>query len=271
MLYYYYSIHIHLPPPVHSQVFLLQSSLYQVFLTKLHNKQKPIMMDDEIDNHSSSFANMIHFHSDSTDRRCRSNSIDLPRPFSEQMMQASIRRSAPLFPRTHSMLRRNHDVSLGKSSSHEKLQPRPRSQTPSRRRNGAASSIVQRSSSKFIKSTLLDLEHMCDNTECTQDSMLFALKILKEHVVDSYYRVILRKHRGVETLQQVALTFSSFSQVVTLCKSILETLQQDSDGVDKSCSMMNGMVVDFHSDSPKTVVSDIPEDGAAPVLSAVDS
>lgn len=185
------------------------------------------------------------------------------------------------FPRTSSMPKNSKSARRGSSGSRSNSssslgRSQQRSRTPSSRRAqrkgsmGAATSIVQRSGSKHIKATLLDLVLWC-SAEKKEDpgpvpQLMIALELLREHAVDSYYQVILRKHHGVETLKMVSAAFPS-EEVAQLVDSTLKMLETD-DGTEVSAASssstttglaasmkrpVDGMVIDVSDLSPTTV------------------
>jgi hypothetical protein len=73
-------------------------------------------------------------------------------------------------------------------------------------------------------------DDMLSESPETIATVLSSLQILQQHVIDSYYQVIIRKYNGVETLQTVLNVFSLSDQtIVALCKSILNYLESSKD------------------------------------------
>jgi hypothetical protein len=105
----------------------------------------------------------------------------------------------------------------------------------------ATARIFQRSGSKHIKTTLLDMSRWCTvekDAPQTESSLVTALGMVQQHAVDSYYQVILKKYQGVETLRLVASTFPLI-EVVELVESILKLLLENEDDAGKADSSIS--------------------------------
>ncbi|KAG7343100.1 hypothetical protein IV203_021045 [Nitzschia inconspicua] len=191
--------------------------------------------------------------------------------------------SIPSFPRTNSIpnnmkssRRGSGDGFLSGSSSSSPPGRLRRSHTPTSHRAhrtcnvSSAASIVQRSGSKRIKTTLLDIACWCSiehkDAEETLTRLMVALELLKEHAVDSYYQVILRKYQGIETLRLASTTFPT-PEVLGLVNITLKLLETD-DATEVSTTPSNsggfvaeapvdGMVIDLSALSPTSVTDDM--------------
>jgi hypothetical protein len=121
-------------------------------------------------------------------------------------------------------------------------------------------SIVQRSGSKQVRAILSEISDLCSKdlesttttTTTTTTTIYTSLQILQQHVVDSYYQVIVRKYDGIQTLQKVMNVYSTNEQMVTLCKNVLKLLEQQHDTSEKKMRNDNTMILVA---SPKTVVT----------------
>jgi hypothetical protein len=126
--------------------------------------------------------------------------------------------------------------------------------SPSNARRTVA--IVQRSGSKQVRAILSEISDLCSKdlestTTTTTTTVYTSLQILQQHVVDSYYQVIVRKYDGIQTLQKVMNVYSTNEQMVTLCKDVLKLLEQQHDTSEKKMRNDNTILVA----SPKTVVT----------------
>jgi hypothetical protein len=203
--------------------------------------------------------------------------------------------SASSFPRNNSIPGTMKSYRGGESVSSigcagAPLRQKRRSRTPVSRRIrsgsiGATTSIVQRSGSKHVKATLLDIARWCSLEKDAPETMsllMVALELLREHAVDSYYQVILRKYQGVEMLRLASTTFPSV-EVTELVEETLKLLETDDvtevSTTSSSSSVMamkapvDGMVIDVCAPSPTTVTASslaeqksLPEENIAPSL-----
>jgi hypothetical protein len=109
-----------------------------------------------------------------------------------------------------------------------------------RRRNSiGAERIAQRSSSKKVKTTLAMLHEMCQAVEHQQESGGSSsscnitilpphdeLQLLEQLATDAYYRVIMTKYQGIDTLTKAMDTFEQHSEIQESCRQILSLLNE---------------------------------------------
>mmetsp|Transcript_29407 Transcript_29407/g.48896 ORF Transcript_29407/g.48896 Transcript_29407/m.48896 type:complete len:252 (+) Transcript_29407:108-863(+) len=199
----------------------------------------------------------------------RRSSLSFPRPSSDQTLAST--RIRPLYPRSRSIplssprfnrsygCNSNTRSSVGDNSSGKN---QPLSYNLSSRRTMSiigSATIVQRSGSKQIKAMLSEILRLSSEDSVPSSSscsILASLRVLQQHAVDSYYQVIMRKHGGVEILQEVSKVFASEDDIVGLCTCILNLLLQV-DGETTNCqqqqhscisrnNMLHQNMVDYH-------------------------
>lgn len=111
----------------------------------------------------------------------------------------------------HPMTNKNFHGSINSSSLLHNGSCCSRPPCSQRRGSIGAATIVQRSGSKTVKSALAEIQRACQQDRSSSrlplPPPLQELTLLHELSVDSYYRVIIRKYRGFEILQQVLNVF----------------------------------------------------------------
>jgi hypothetical protein len=110
----------------------------------------------------------------------------------------------------------------------------PRKNNRGRRRNLiGVERIAQRSSSKKVKMTLAMLHELCQAVEQESGSSSCdllppheELELLEQLATDAYYRFIMTKYHGIDTLTKAMDTFEQHSEIQESCRQILKLLKE---------------------------------------------
>lgn len=105
--------------------------------------------------------------------------------------------------------------------------------------------IVQRSSSKSVKQTLRQLEAMCGDPEHGTPPWR-EVEMLLELSTDIYYRVVMKKCRGVEIL---TLLRQTFPQLQVLCDQLLKAMDIPDESTPSPRSTRTTVLIDSNMEA----------------------
>lgn len=121
----------------------------------------------------------------------------------------------------------------------------PTAKPPCRNTMVGFDKIVQRSSSKSVKQTLRQLEDMCGDPQHSTPPWR-EVEMLLELSTDIYYRVVMKKCRGMDI---VTLLRQTFPQLEGLCDQLLNAMEIPEESTPSPRSTRTAVVIDSNMET----------------------